>query len=733
MFMLFVLLSFGFVLVSCENPVDSSPETYYTITYNINGGSGTVPAAQTGSSGSVFMLPSGKGLTKTGYDFGGWNTAADGSGTNYAANSAYTVTANITLYARWDDYTVTFDINDGNGTPPSAQKVSSGSVITLPTGDGFSKIGFTFEGWNTNRYGTGTNYQSGYSYTVNRSTTLYAKWEVDLLNTSLANKLTWLQINAVSGGSYTLEVKEDESIAPHTLSYGNRNDITIILKGIDVNRTVSLSSNGSMFTVGNGNTLILDENITLQGNDDNDKPLVLVSRGGTLVMNNGSTITGNTSTTYGGGVYVEGNSSFPGSFTMNGGEISGNTARYGGGVYVSDSGTFTMSSGKISGNNSTSPGGGVYVRGTFIMESGEISGNTSISYFGGGVCVFGTFTMESGEISGNTSSSSGGGVYVSSDGTFTMFSGKITGNTAASSSGGVHMSGTFIMTGGEITGNTATSSSGGVRVSGTFIMTGGEISHNSVTDDDSSGGGVAVFSNGTFTMENGKITGNTAASSSGGVHVSGTFIMTGGEISHNNVTNDDSSGGGMRVSGSGTFTMNGGEIFGNTASSGGGMYIFGTIIMNDGKIYGNTATTSSGGGVRVSSNGTFTMNGGEISGNNSSTFGGGVHVFSTGTFTMSGGEIFSNIASESGGGVYVSRSGIFDKTSGTITGYTSNPVNGNAVKDSSGDIINDRGHAVYVYTSLNSNMRKEYTAGQEVNLSFNGTTDPQTFSGGWDY
>jgi uncharacterized repeat protein (TIGR02543 family) len=40
-------------------------------------------------------------LTRSGYTFGGWNTNADGTGTNYGAGSSYTVTGNVTLYARW--------------------------------------------------------------------------------------------------------------------------------------------------------------------------------------------------------------------------------------------------------------------------------------------------------------------------------------------------------------------------------------------------------------------------------------------------------------------------------------------------------------------------------------------------------------------------------------------------------------------------------------------------------
>ena len=41
-------------------------------------------------------------FTRDGYKFTGWNTAADGSGTAYAAGETITPTGNITLYARWE-------------------------------------------------------------------------------------------------------------------------------------------------------------------------------------------------------------------------------------------------------------------------------------------------------------------------------------------------------------------------------------------------------------------------------------------------------------------------------------------------------------------------------------------------------------------------------------------------------------------------------------------------------
>ncbi|MDR1901800.1 MAG: hypothetical protein LBQ88_05885 [Treponema sp.] len=253
-------------------------------------------------------------------------------------------------------------------------------------------------------------------------------------NLSLADSLIWISNNAADGGNYTITLSANASIAPKMLSYNGKN-VNITLAGGSTERTVYLVQPGPSLTVDSGVTLTLDNNLTLQGRNGNADALVWVDNGGMLVMNAGSKVSGNTSSSYGGGVFVSG-----GTFTMSGGTISGNTASSGGGggggVFVSG-GTFTMSGGTISGNTASSAsvgkGGGVYVSsgGTFTMSGGTISGNTASSSFGGGVYVYlGAFTMSGGTISGN-SSASGGGVAVTS-GTFTKQGGTIYGSNASS-------------------------------------------------------------------------------------------------------------------------------------------------------------------------------------------------------------------------------------------------------------------------------------------------------------
>jgi hypothetical protein len=87
---------------------------------------------------------------------------------------------------------------------------------------------------------------------------------------------------------------------------------------------------------------------------------------------------------------------------MNGGEISNNSARVGGGVSVWQ-GTFIMNGGKIIGNNANYAGGVSSVMGLFIMEGGKISGNSAVSGGGGVGAEFSLFFGGNAVINDNTS------------------------------------------------------------------------------------------------------------------------------------------------------------------------------------------------------------------------------------------------------------------------------------------------------------------------------------------
>jgi uncharacterized repeat protein (TIGR02543 family) len=153
----------------------------YTVTYHANGAtSGTIPAAQTKTYGVGLTLALNSGtLSKMYMTFGGWNTAADGTGTTYAPGAVYTANQSVTLYAKWM-YPVTYMANGATGgTVPAVQHKLSGIPLTLEGNSGNLVLaGKSFAGWNTNAAGTGTAYAAGATYTVNTPLYLYAQWVV---------------------------------------------------------------------------------------------------------------------------------------------------------------------------------------------------------------------------------------------------------------------------------------------------------------------------------------------------------------------------------------------------------------------------------------------------------------------------------------------------------------------------------------------------------------------------
>jgi uncharacterized repeat protein (TIGR02543 family) len=157
-----------------------SPLLSWTITFNDNGGVGDV-ASLSDVSGTSVTLPSGTGLSFSGYTFAGWNTEANGSGTEYAAGQSLEAVSDEVLYAQWDalpSAILTFNDNGGVGSVGSVTD-PSGISIDLPSGTGLSFSGYTFAGWNTEANGSGTEYAAGQSLEAVSSETLYAQWIQD--------------------------------------------------------------------------------------------------------------------------------------------------------------------------------------------------------------------------------------------------------------------------------------------------------------------------------------------------------------------------------------------------------------------------------------------------------------------------------------------------------------------------------------------------------------------------
>jgi len=74
----------------------------FTVSFNTNGAtSGAAPAEQTANFNSRINLPSDSGFSKPGFVFGGWDTDSSGTSVSHRADASYTVTDDVTLYAKW--------------------------------------------------------------------------------------------------------------------------------------------------------------------------------------------------------------------------------------------------------------------------------------------------------------------------------------------------------------------------------------------------------------------------------------------------------------------------------------------------------------------------------------------------------------------------------------------------------------------------------------------------------
>ena len=109
--------------------------TEYTITFNVNGGSGTIPS-QTTIGQKLSSLPT---ATHSGsYSFVGWYTEASG-GTQIT--TAYTFSANTIVYAHWTytggggsytpSYTVSVDKTENGTITVSPKSASKGDTVTI--------------------------------------------------------------------------------------------------------------------------------------------------------------------------------------------------------------------------------------------------------------------------------------------------------------------------------------------------------------------------------------------------------------------------------------------------------------------------------------------------------------------------------------------------------------------------------------------------------------------------
>lgn len=158
----------------------SSTAISYTITFNLNNGEGTTPSSISAKSGEEITLPATE-LTRTGYEFKGWCTTSDGTGTTYEAGSKVKDLtaengATVTLYAKWvlqGNWSISYELNGGTNdeSNPAEYNIESAVMLANP-----ERSFYEFAGWYDNAEFSGDKVEGWNAGAKTGDIKLYAKW-----------------------------------------------------------------------------------------------------------------------------------------------------------------------------------------------------------------------------------------------------------------------------------------------------------------------------------------------------------------------------------------------------------------------------------------------------------------------------------------------------------------------------------------------------------------------------
>lgn len=225
--------------------------TGYSVTYDANGGTGSVTDTEKYAKGAEATVKSNNGFTNGDKVFLSWNTAADGKGETYYPNGIVEITGDVTLYAQWGDkastVSVTYHSNFGTDVAQSAAAVANNSKITVEAYNALNlpeRTGYSFVGWTTEANGSGTKFSAGDSARVdNGSNDLYAQWEINQYNYTVE-----YYIDNVKNDSMTETGKADFGTVID--SYTNKcPDGYVLEKTENLPLTISVNGNANVINV----------------------------------------------------------------------------------------------------------------------------------------------------------------------------------------------------------------------------------------------------------------------------------------------------------------------------------------------------------------------------------------------------------------------------------------------------------------------------------------------------
>lgn len=469
----------------------------YNITYNLNNGTNASgnPSRYTYGTAVTLAAP-----TRTGYTFGGWFTDSDFSGDAVTKIPADATEAKM-FYAKWtaNEYTVTFDANEGTVTPESKTVTYDGTYGDLPTPQ---RSGYKFLGWFTDLTGTDkVTAVNKVSITANQ--TLYAHWAEDDSEYPL-----WVNDTRVTAKN------ADNVFNDGTVSYdAGTNTLTLN----NCNITANALTAGSLVGTNNKVTAVIKYWDGFYDNDSKKKPLNLVLNGKNTLLNAMSDENVNV------GIYTLGD------------------------LIISGDGSLEVRGGLGNSNTKITKSYGMYLEGNLTINSGTIhaySTKETLSYDGKdneAYCeCYGIYVMRD-AIAGDMIVNGG---TVLAEGTPNIDA-KSTGASATGVSGGIFVQNKLTIKDGAVTANGAES----ITVSGKsgrlnqarsvgvelkhLVVNGGSLSANSKKACDNGDQSYGIWSYDTFNSDdNASIT-----ISDGSVHAtSGGIAVSASSLSLNGIT-----------------------------------------------------------------------------------------------------------------------------------------------------------------------------------------------------
>ena len=196
----------------------------YQVVYNANGGSGSMSNSK--HKYDIAQNLSANTFTKVGYNFNGWNTSIDGSGTHYndkvsVSNLTSIHNGEVNLYAQWEPhvYSINYDYDGGEKPsiseeedyPPTEYTYAVGTANFNNDNEDYipHKKNYKFIGWKDKATSILTT--EIYNTTDNSDKEFLACWESTYTPWEFIN----ITCKRASGNSYATMIEDDNGTLPY--------------------------------------------------------------------------------------------------------------------------------------------------------------------------------------------------------------------------------------------------------------------------------------------------------------------------------------------------------------------------------------------------------------------------------------------------------------------------------------------------------------------------------------